>query len=130
MPYINIQITKEGVTAGQKAALIKGVTDLLVRVLDKNPATTVVVIDEVEMENWEGRGRPCARISEETCHLKVCAEIPENKYKIPTVHGFVFGVGSRSNPQRDNFADPCISKRIPLLVTRWSVITDSQAIPI
>ncbi len=46
MPYVNIKITREGATKEQKAALIKGVTDLLVDVLDKNPATTVVVIDE------------------------------------------------------------------------------------
>ncbi len=52
MPYVNIRITREGATAEQKAALIKGVTDLLVNVLNKNPATTVVVIDEVELDNW------------------------------------------------------------------------------
>ncbi len=52
MPYVNIKITREGVTAEQKARLIKGATDLLVEVLGKNPATTVVVIDEVEMDNW------------------------------------------------------------------------------
>ncbi|HSY62468.1 MAG TPA: 4-oxalocrotonate tautomerase family protein [Cytophaga sp.] len=52
MPYVNIKITDEGVTAEQKAELIKGVTDLLVKVLDKNPQTTVVVIDEVPMDNW------------------------------------------------------------------------------
>lgn len=52
MPYVNIKITKEGTTAEQKALLIKGVTDLLVRVLNKNPATTFVVIDEVEKEDW------------------------------------------------------------------------------
>ena len=52
MPYVNIQITREGATVEQKAALIKGVTDLLIRVLDKNPATTFVVINEVELENW------------------------------------------------------------------------------
>lgn len=52
MPYVNIKVTKEGVTAEQKAALIKGVTDLLVEVLGKNPATTVVVIDEVDTDNW------------------------------------------------------------------------------
>ncbi len=52
MPYINIKITKEGVTTEQKARLIKGATDLLVDVLGKNPATTVVVIDEVETDNW------------------------------------------------------------------------------
>ena len=58
MPYVNIKITKEGATAEQKAALMKGVTDLLVRVLDKNPATTFVVIDEVEKENWGIAGVP------------------------------------------------------------------------
>ena len=52
MPYVNIKITKTGATAEQKAELIKGATELLQRVLNKNPATTVVVIDEVETDNW------------------------------------------------------------------------------
>ena len=52
MPYVNIRITREGATAEQKAALIKGTTQLLVDVLGKNPATTVVVIDEVDTDNW------------------------------------------------------------------------------
>ena len=52
MPYVNIKITNEGVTAEQKAQLIQGVTQLLVDVLGKNPQTTVVVIDEVETDNW------------------------------------------------------------------------------
>jgi len=52
MPYVNIKVTREGVTSGQKAELIEGVTDLLERVLNKNPATTMVVIDEVETDNW------------------------------------------------------------------------------
>ncbi len=52
MPYVNIRITREGATAEQKAALIKGATQLLVDVLGTNPATTVVVIDEVETDNW------------------------------------------------------------------------------
>lgn len=52
MPYVNIKITKTGATAEQKAELIKGVTELLQRVLNKNPATTTVVIDEVETDNW------------------------------------------------------------------------------
>ena len=58
MPYVNIQITREGATPPQKRALIEGVTDLLAKVLDKNPATTVVVIDEVDMENWGIGGLP------------------------------------------------------------------------
>ena len=52
MPYVNIKITREGATAEQKTALIAGVTQLLVDVLGKNPATTVVVIDEVDTDNW------------------------------------------------------------------------------
>ncbi len=52
MPYVNIKITNEGVTAEKKAELIKGATDLLKNVLQKNPATTVVVIEEVETDNW------------------------------------------------------------------------------
>ena len=52
MPYVNIKITREGATPAQKAELLKGATDLLVRVLGKNPATTVVVIDEVDTDNW------------------------------------------------------------------------------
>lgn len=58
MPYVNIKITREGATAEQKARLIKGVTDLLVEVLDKRPAGTFVVIDEVELENWGVGGLP------------------------------------------------------------------------
>lgn len=52
MPYVNIKITNEGVTKKQKAALVTGATNLLSEVLGKNPATTVVVIDEVETDNW------------------------------------------------------------------------------
>lgn len=58
MPYVNIKVTREGVTAAQKSALISGVTDLLVRVLDKSPATTFVVIDEVALEDWGVGGLP------------------------------------------------------------------------
>ncbi|HEY9043958.1 MAG TPA: 4-oxalocrotonate tautomerase family protein [Rheinheimera sp.] len=58
MPYVNIKVTREGVTAEQKAALIQGVTQLLVDVLNKSPATTVVVIDEVALDNWGIGGLP------------------------------------------------------------------------
>lgn len=58
MPYVNIKITREGATPAQKAELIAGVTELLQRVLDKNPATTVVVIDEVALEDWGIGGLP------------------------------------------------------------------------
>lgn len=52
MPYINIKITREGATKEQKEQLIKGATQLLKDVLGKDPNTTVVVIDEVDVDNW------------------------------------------------------------------------------
>lgn len=52
MPYILIQVTNEGITPAQKQALIRGATDLVVSTLDKDPATTFVVIEEVETDNW------------------------------------------------------------------------------
>lgn len=52
MPYINIKITDENVTREKKQALIKGTTQLMVDVLNKDPATTFVVIDEVNLDNW------------------------------------------------------------------------------
>jgi 4-oxalocrotonate tautomerase len=61
MPYVNIRITREGATPEQKAALIRGATQLLVDVLGKNPQTTVVVIDEVETDNWGIGGETVTR---------------------------------------------------------------------
>ena len=58
MPYINIKITREGTTAEQKAELIKGATELLARVLNKNPKTTVVTIEEVDTDSWGIGGDP------------------------------------------------------------------------
>lgn len=64
MPYVNIKVTREGGPEGkgpsaeQKAELIAGVTDLLVRVLDKNPSATMVVINEVALEDWGIGGLP------------------------------------------------------------------------
>ncbi len=54
MPYVNIKVTREQepITAEQKAALIKGVTDLLVDVINRGPSTTVVVIDEIDTDNY------------------------------------------------------------------------------
>ena len=52
MPYVNIKITEESVTAQQKLALIKGATALLENVLGKNPETVFVIIDEVHTDNW------------------------------------------------------------------------------
>ncbi|WP_431265018.1 tautomerase family protein [Roseateles chitinivorans] len=65
MPYVNIKVTREGTAPGtaattpeQKAALIRGVSDLLFEVMGKPRHTTFVVIDEVELENWGVGGLP------------------------------------------------------------------------
>lgn len=57
MPFVNIRITREGATPQQKAELIAGATELLQRVLGKDPATTFVIIDEVDTDNWGVAGR-------------------------------------------------------------------------
>ena len=77
MPYINIKITREGTTAEQKAELIKGATELLARVLNKNPKTTVVTIEEVDTDSCGIGGDPAA-IAREKEKLRV-AEIEELK---------------------------------------------------
>ncbi|MGO1121159.1 tautomerase family protein [Rhodovibrionaceae bacterium A322] len=64
MPYVNIKVTPEGVTPEAKARLIKGVSDLLLEVLDKDPAITFVVIDKVETEDWGVGGLPVHRYRE------------------------------------------------------------------
>jgi 4-oxalocrotonate tautomerase len=62
MPYVNIKITDEGVTAEQKEQLIQGATRLLEDVLGKNPKSTFVVIEEVPTDNWGIAGESVTRI--------------------------------------------------------------------
>lgn len=68
MPYVNIKVTQEGGPNGtgpsdeEKAQLVAGVTDLLLQVLGKDPATTFVVIDEIPLENWGIGGKQVSHI--------------------------------------------------------------------
>jgi 4-oxalocrotonate tautomerase len=52
MPFVNIKITRDGVTPEKKAEVIRRVTQVMVDVLGKNPQTTMVLIEEVETDNW------------------------------------------------------------------------------
>ena len=61
MPYVNVKITR-GASREQKEQLIEGITELLVRLLDKNPATTQVVIEEIPPEYWGIRGKSVAEL--------------------------------------------------------------------
>lgn len=58
MPYVNIKVTPEGLTAKKKERLIAGITKLLQGELGKNPETTFIIIDEVDMDNWGIAGVP------------------------------------------------------------------------
>jgi len=62
MPYVHIRVTREAVTREQKATLIAGVTDLLVKTLGKNPAAIHVVIEEVDLDNWGVSGLSVAEL--------------------------------------------------------------------
>ncbi|MGB3430437.1 tautomerase family protein [Achromobacter sp.] len=64
MPFVSIRITREGVTAGQKAQVIREVTETLERVLNKPPAWTHVVIEEVDTDNWGYGGHTTTAIRE------------------------------------------------------------------
>lgn len=52
MPYVNVRITRDGVTAEQKRAIVAEITATLQRVLGKRPEHTHIVIDEIDPENW------------------------------------------------------------------------------
>ncbi len=64
MPYVQVNITK-GATNEQKAQLIEGITDLMVKILDKNPASTHVLIEEVETDSWGIAGKAVKRLRAE-----------------------------------------------------------------
>lgn len=52
MPYVNVRITKDAVTAEQKRQIVEEITQTLVRALGKKPEHIHIIIDEVEPENW------------------------------------------------------------------------------
>lgn len=64
MPYIKIEVTREGVTREQKQKLIKGVTDLMTEVLNKDPHLTHVVIQEIELDDWGYAGEQTSVLRE------------------------------------------------------------------
>ncbi|NLK67170.1 MAG: 4-oxalocrotonate tautomerase family protein [Campylobacteraceae bacterium] len=83
MPYINIKVTKENgePTAEQKAKLIEGVTNLVSEILGRNKASTVVVIDEVEMDSYGLGGKSITKVRQEQAKLAK-KETKQEKAKI------------------------------------------------
>jgi 4-oxalocrotonate tautomerase len=64
MPYVKIEVTREGVTREQKQELIKGVTDLITKVLNKDPQLTHIVIQEIELDDWGFAGEQVSVLRE------------------------------------------------------------------
>lgn len=62
MPYVKIQVTRDGVTKEQKREIIKGVTQLLYDVLEKDPQLTHIVIEEIDTDNWGFGGEQVTEI--------------------------------------------------------------------
>ena len=65
MPYVKIELTREGVTREQKQILIKGITDLITDTLNKDPHLTHVVIHEIELDNWGYAGTQTSVLREQ-----------------------------------------------------------------
>ncbi len=64
MPFVKIDLTREGVTREQKQELISGVTDLITKVLNKDPHLTHVVINEIDLDNWGYAGEQVSILRE------------------------------------------------------------------
>jgi len=65
MPYIKIEVTREGVTRLQKQTIIKGVTDLISNTLNKDPHLTHVVIQEIDLDDWGYAGDQASVLREQ-----------------------------------------------------------------
>ena len=64
MPYVKIEVTREGVTKQQKQALISGITNLITTVLNKDPHLTHVVIREIDLDDWGYAGEQVSVLRE------------------------------------------------------------------
>lgn len=65
MPFVKIELTREGVTREQKQRLIKGITDLIEEVLHKDPQLTHIAIQEIELDNWGYAGQQVSVLREQ-----------------------------------------------------------------
>jgi 4-oxalocrotonate tautomerase len=56
MPYMKVEIANGIASVEQKRAVIRGMTDVLVKELGRNPEYIFVVVDEVDTDNWGRKG--------------------------------------------------------------------------
>ncbi|AYL97923.1 tautomerase family protein [Mucilaginibacter celer] len=62
MPYVKIEVTREGVTKQQKQQIIKGVTEVITNTLNKDPHLTHVVIQEIDLDDWGYAGEQVSEL--------------------------------------------------------------------
>jgi 4-oxalocrotonate tautomerase len=77
MPYVNVKITKEGVTAAQKRKIVQEITQSLVTNLGKKPEHIHIVIDEVELENWGFAGVLTADLRKDQGNVRLRGDAPK-----------------------------------------------------
>lgn len=61
MPFVNVKVTRENLSEAKKQEVIAGITDVLVKTLNKNPQTTMIVIEEIDSDNWGLGGETVTR---------------------------------------------------------------------
>lgn len=66
MPYVKIELTREGVTREQKQQLIAGVTNLMSDILGKDPNLTHIVLQEIELDDWGFAGEQVSVLREKS----------------------------------------------------------------
>ena len=66
MPYVKVEIAKGIASVEQKRAVIKGMTDVLVKELGRNPEYIFVVIDEIDTDNWGRKGQSLTELWQAT----------------------------------------------------------------
>ncbi|WP_326992045.1 4-oxalocrotonate tautomerase family protein [Chitinophaga sp. 212800010-3] len=64
MPFVKIEMTREGITREKKQQLIKGITDLFTTIFNKDPHLTHIAIQEIELDNWGYAGEQVSVLRE------------------------------------------------------------------
>jgi 4-oxalocrotonate tautomerase len=52
MPYINVRLIEDNISAEDKREVISQITQVMVDVLGKDPESIHIVIDEIPLDNW------------------------------------------------------------------------------
>lgn len=65
MPYITIDVLREGITREKKQLLIKQISEAVSTILNKDPHLTHVLINEIDDDNWGYAGEQVSVLKEQ-----------------------------------------------------------------